>query len=259
MSKLQILYHLTWNNWLNFALFWWLETKLNNAFELQTLLYFQNGNKREQEKEEGENNPHSNSLEVDSPSTYTTQIKCPPSIQLNSILNTHYFDWVDQLNWLNFDETMNVQYKFRLCYETQTPWDQFNIYFQINYRIRLSGFQISMVPSTSPPAMRPSENCSEADPAVALPQERRLKRSELVDSPTRGSSQSSDWKSSLNISRLADELNDRSTAPAMVPAAMYGESGAKATDADLLIPFMDAIRLKFTGPSPPIKIQIPTK
>jgi hypothetical protein len=123
--------------------------------------------------------------------------------------------------------------------------------YQTNYRIRARGFQISMVPSTSPPATRPSENCSEADPPAALPHERRLKRSELGASPASGNSRSSDWKSSLKISRLADELKDRSTAPAIVPAATYGASGASATDADLLTPFIHAI-----CPYPQIQIQI---
>lgn len=65
--------------------------------------------------------------------------------------------------------------------------------------------------------MSPSENSSETDPS--LPHERRLKRSELGQEATTGRSESSDWKSSLKISRFADELKERSTAPAMVPDA----------------------------------------
>jgi hypothetical protein len=87
--------------------------------------------------------------------------------------------------------------------------------------------------------MRPSENSS--DPTGDFPHDNRLNRSELIDSPTTGISRSSDWKSSSKISRFADELNDRSTAPAMVPAAMYGASGANAADADLFTPFMHVI------------------
>lgn len=90
----------------------------------------------------------------------------------------------------------------------------------IAYRMSLSGFQMLMDPSTRPPAMSPRENSSAAAAAdPVLLHERRLNRSPLGHSPTTGSSLSSDWKSSLKISRFADELKERSTAPAMVPAA----------------------------------------
>lgn len=96
-----------------------------------------------------------------------------------------------------------------------------------------------MEPSTRPPATRPSENPS--DPAGALPQDSRLNRSELAHSPATGNSRSPDRKLRSKISRLAEELKDRSTAPAMVPAAMYGASGENAAVADLFTPFMHAM------------------
>lgn len=99
-----------------------------------------------------------------------------------------------------------------------------------------------MDPSTRPPAMSPSENSSAAAAAdPVLLHERRVNRSPLGHSPTTGSSRSSDWKSSLKISRFADELKERSTAPAMVPAARKGESGEKAARADREALFIHAI------------------
>nr|GLL34551.1 hypothetical protein Itr_chr09CG01880 [Ipomoea trifida] len=96
-----------------------------------------------------------------------------------------------------------------------------------------------MVPSTRPPAMRPRENSSEL--GRGFPQDKRLNRSELATEPAKMSSRSSDVKSSSKMSRLAVELNDRSTAPAMVPAARYGASGANAADADLFTAFTIAM------------------
>lgn len=107
------------------------------------------------------------------------------------------------------------------------------------YLISIRGFQIPIVPSTRPPATSPSENSSEPD-VGDFPQDNRLNGSEMGIAPTKGSLRSSDWKSSWKISRFADELNDMSTAPAIVPAAINGASGAKATDADLFTSFMQA-------------------
>lgn len=87
-----------------------------------------------------------------------------------------------------------------------------------------------MLPSPRPPATRPKEYSLDADPG--FPQERRLKRSLLGQAPTTGSTCESERKSILKISRLAEELKERSTAPVMVPAAKYGASRAKATRAD---------------------------
>lgn len=103
-----------------------------------------------------------------------------------------------------------------------------------------AGFHKLTVPSPSPPATRPIAYSSEAD--SALLQERRLKRSALGQEPTTGSSCASDWKSSLKISRLEEELKERSTAPAIVPAARNGASGAKATSADRAALLMHAMR-----------------
>lgn len=93
-----------------------------------------------------------------------------------------------------------------------------------------------MLPSTRPPAIRPSEYSSES--AGPFSHDNRLKRSELGTVPARINCRSSETKSSSNISRFAEELNCRSTAPAIVPAAMYAPSGANAVEADLLTPFM---------------------
>lgn len=96
-----------------------------------------------------------------------------------------------------------------------------------------------MLPSTSPPAIKPREYSSLLDPG--FPQDNRLKRSLLAHSPTTGSSHSSEWKSNLKISKLADELKDRSTAPAIVPAARWHETGENAADADREAPLMHAM------------------
>lgn len=111
-----------------------------------------------------------------------------------------------------------LKQKLKLDLHSKAPiHTQNRIKTTLNYRIRESGFQTSMVPSTRPPAISPRENSSEPD--TFLPHERRLKRSELGDSAMSGRSRSSDWKSSPKISRLAEELKERSTAPAMVPVA----------------------------------------
>lgn len=80
------------------------------------------------------------------------------------------------------------------------------------------GFQIPMLPSPRPPARSPREYSSETDPG-GLPHDRRLNRSALGQAPARARSWASDWKSSLKISRVAVELKERSTEPAIVPAA----------------------------------------
>ncbi|MFS7889552.1 hypothetical protein Hanom_Chr00s000004g01608351 [Helianthus anomalus] len=94
-----------------------------------------------------------------------------------------------------------------------------------------------MLPSTRPPATTPSENSSETDDGD-FPHDNRLNGSELGTEPANGRFRSSDWKSSRKISRFAEELNDMSTAPAIVPAARNGASGANATSADLTTSFM---------------------
>lgn len=71
--------------------------------------------------------------------------------------------------------------------------------------------------------MRPSEKSS--DPGENFPQDNRLHHLEIIDSPTTGISRSSSWKSSLKISRVTDELNCKSTAPAMVPPPCKGRRG----------------------------------
>lgn len=111
----------------------------------------------------------------------------------------------------------------------------------LNYThlIIVQGFQTPMVPSPSPPASKPSENSSDE---AGLDHDSRLNRSGLGTDTARGRSGASDWKSSLNISRFAEELKDRSTAPDIVPAARYGASGAIATSADRCALLMHAMR-----------------
>jgi hypothetical protein len=107
------------------------------------------------------------------------------------------------------------------------------------YLIIVQGFQTPMDPSPNPPATKPSENSSDED---GLDHDSRLNRSGLGTDATHGRSGASDWKSSLNSSRFAEELKDRSTAPAIVPAARYGASGAIATSADRCALLIHAMR-----------------
>ena len=111
----------------------------------------------------------------------------------------------------------------------------------LNYThlIIVKGFQTPMDPSPSPPASKPSEYSSGE---AGLDHDSRLNRSGLGTDTARGRSGASDWKSSLNISRFAEELKDRSTAPDIVPAARYGASGAIATSADRCALLMHAMR-----------------
>lgn len=128
---------------------------------------------------------------------------------------------------------------------TKLNWINLRFRSRNNYEIRALGFQSPMLPSASPPAMSPNWNSSDSD--GAFPHVSRWKRSELGAEPEGYNSlcslpsRPSGTKSSLKMSRFAEELNCRSTAPAIVPAAKNGPSGAKAAHADLGITFKHSI------------------
>ena len=106
--------------------------------------------------------------------------------------------------------------------------------------IMLSGFHTATEPSLRPPARSPSAKESPST-AVGRDQERRLKRSGEGTEARSGRSGESDWKSRRKISMLAELEKLKSTAPVMVPAAMYGASGASAVSAARCALLMHAI------------------
>ena len=117
------------------------------------------------------------------------------TIPLHSITKDHFNSKSSYLPTFHNTQTQTtisinptkIQFNLIGFNPNQTP----ELKIQPNYRINERGFQISMLPSTSPPAISPSPNLS-VPASVGLDQDNRLNRSELGDSPTTGRSRSSD-------------------------------------------------------------------